>query len=341
MNSSNIAKLKQEPAPIVIYKTDTAVVITNNEEIISAIKELGYTGARTLRSLQEEKSKADQSERFIKWVSNDIIFSVSATLLVFTLGIIFDRIYKWAEKGKRKKELKKYFISQVSKITNSIAAPLMNAYDIVSKNTTINSGIRSTPPKVLSGEIKRVNEVNTNELYLAIKEHDALSVILSQIDLIEQLQNEVERFHFLIRDRSQVLRLEIQKLNELYFCSLRETYSHIRNSEQNESTEQQLEYLNKVFIKHDEEMKGKRALSEFYNEIVRPLQEKIVREKLHIDPNWNKVVEFGKAFSHKYNELADINNEFKDQYEVFHNHLSMAVDKITANLPKLESSNKK
>lgn len=217
----------------------------------------------------------------------------------------------------------------------------MDAYKTVQDNTTVNSGIRSTPPKVLSGEIKRVNEVNTNELHQAIKEHDALSIILSQIDLIEQLQIEVERFHVFLRDRSQVLRFEIQNIIELYFDSLRTAYSHIKAFEQKGEVDSKLEYLNQIFLKNDREMKGKRALSQLYEEIVRPTQEKIVNEKLYVDSYWNKIAEHGKAFSHKYNELADLIEEFKTQYEVFYKMLSNAERTITNSLLDLNQLSNK
>ena len=128
-------------------------------------------------------------------VSNDTIFTVIVTLSVFILGIIVDRLLKLCDRIKKEKDLRTFFLYHLKRTDTSLVVKLKDAYLEYSTTTTIDTGISSTPPQIISSDFQRLLNTNFEELFKAYEKKEVLSKILSRIEFIDKVQIQVNDFH--------------------------------------------------------------------------------------------------------------------------------------------------
>ncbi|MCX8486115.1 MAG: hypothetical protein ORN53_02865, partial [Crocinitomicaceae bacterium] len=111
-------------------------------------------------------------------ISSDTIFTVVVTLSIFIFGITIDRFLKWLDKYRKKEKLKSYFEYHLNKVNEGLIPKLRDGYKKFYFITDVNSGLTSTPPKVLSSDFERILHIDNSELFYAFSDKEVLSKVL-------------------------------------------------------------------------------------------------------------------------------------------------------------------
>ena len=259
---------------------------------------------------QEQGVKKDE-------ISSDTIFTVVVTLSIFIIGIAIDRFLKWLDSNSKRKKLKSYFEYHLKKVNEGLIPKLRDGYKKFYFITDVNSGITSTPPKVLSSDFERILHIDNSELFYAFTDKEVLSKVLGQIDFVSKMQAEVDNFHSLVLGQSTQLREEIKYLSDEYISLLAE-YGEMEKANKDDTST----LFNSSVIYYYKELAGKRKLTVFYKNIIRPIQEHLISSGLHRTHSKAKeIAEKGRKISHVYNELRHRSVEVRIQYRVFSKYM--------------------
>lgn len=276
------------------------------------------------------------NEKTNSMVSNDTIFTVLVTLSVFITGIIIDRLIKSYEKGKNKKRIRKHFVYYKNRISNDLLPRLVEGYKKFYQIISIDAGILKTPPKFLTEDFKRFINLDTKELLFAFNYNKNISEILSLVDYVENLTIANEKYHDSILLTSNDIRTTLSKQVEDYFYLLAE-YTEIEKQSAYYSNDPAWQLINSSIFLYYDEYAGKRTLTKFYKNILRPIQETLIKLKYHkTKPIANKITELGKAISLRYNDLRILTIEVKCEYRFYYKSL----DDICAKLKEYQIEEK-
>lgn len=263
-------------------------------------------------------------------ITYDTIFTVFITLFVFTTGILIDRLIKYYEKKKEKKELRYYFKHFLDIITDKTCPQLIEMYAKVYYTNGINEGIPTTPPKILTDNFTRIRKIHDKELFNAFKDKDSFSKILSNIDFLELIIGEIDSFNKQIRSESDEIKKPLQEDINKYFDILGKYVEHIRvnNPQYDGVTDFHNLVNNSILIYHKQpEMKVK--LTEVYKKIIRPIQEQVVQTNIfRSDPLGYEIAELGKSISLRYSYLKRMTIEFRLAYRQFSRHVKDRQDAL-------------
>lgn len=256
----------------------------------------------------------------------DTIFTVFITLFVFITGILLDRFLKHLDKLKKQKELRNYFKHYLDKITDKTCTQLIEMYNYVYQNNGINEGVPTAPPKILTSDFSRIKKMEDKDLYGAFEDKESLSKLLSNIDFIELMINEINTFHKRIRLESDALRKPLQEKINRYFDALANYIENIRkNDPQYEHRDEFKKLVNDSIIMFHSSQGQKRALKEVYKEIIRPIQRSVVTTNIfRNDPLGFQIAELGKDISVQYNYVKLLTIEFRLSYRRLSGHVKKA-----------------
>ncbi|MCF8322509.1 MAG: hypothetical protein K9I26_05135 [Flavobacterium sp.] len=274
---------------------------------------------------QEKRLKNDE-------ISSDTIFTVVVTLSIFILGIAIDRFVKWLDKNSKKEKLKSYFEYHLIKVNEGLIPKLRDRYKKYYLFTDVDSGLTSTPPKVLSTDFERLLHIDNSELFYTFLDKEILSKVLSQIDFVSKIQSEVDNFHSLVLGQSKQLREEIKILSNEYISLLAE-YAEMEKTNKGAT----YSLINDWVLLYYNELAGKRKLSDFYKKIIRPIQEYLIKSQL-FRTNWKamEIAEKGREISHLYYELRHQSIEVRIQYRVFSNYMNNTSNTLSELIIKLK-----
>jgi len=265
-------------------------------------------------------------------ISTDTIFTVIVTLSIFIIGIIIDRLIKWFDNFLKRKKFKSYFKYHLIKVSTALIPKLRDGYRKFYQITDVNSGITITPPKVLSSDFERLLHIDNSELFHAFKEKDVLSKVLSQLDFVSKIQNEVDNFHAVALNQSGQLREDLKKLADEYI-SLLAKYGEFEKDKKGVTNTL---FTDSVFYYYHE-LAGKRKLTDFYRKIIRPVQEHLVSSGLYkTHPKATEIAEMGRRISHVYGELRHRSVEVRIQYRVFSKYMDETCKNLNELLTKLK-----
>jgi hypothetical protein len=85
--------------------------------------------------------------------------------------------------------------------------------------TNIDSGILTSPPKVLTNIFQRVGRINEQELLDSFKSDDSresISIIINHVEFLGQMPIEIEKYHKHILEQSNIMRLRMQNNTDKY-----------------------------------------------------------------------------------------------------------------------------
>ena len=285
--------------------------------------------------LEEQKNEIENLSKTIEKVASeklwgifsyDTVFTVSVTLLIFTLGIIIDRILKSIDQKQKDKELKRYFKTYIDKIIDRTCPKLIEIYKDFYQNIDINSGIPTSPPKILTGDFERIKNIDDTQLFKAIHEKESLSRLLSHLDFVEKLISEVDDYHQHTREEGDKIRMDLEhKINE-YFNLLANYQDHIRENQPNyEYRDEFHKLVYNLIMKYYTEIANTRQVKKLFREIIRPIQKFAVTSNIfRKDPIAYQITEAGKEISMKYTKLKRVTIDFRLQYREFKNYVEEA-----------------
>ncbi len=273
---------------------------------------------KSIDGLNATISKNSKEDKVLNHFTYDTVFTVVITLSIFILGILIDRIIKRYESFHKRRKLKIYFKYYLDKIIDRYSLRLAEIYKKTYQMTNINTGFSLTPPKILTGDFKRIDNIDDHELFHAINRPDSISAILSHLDYIEKLTFEIENFHIKIRAESDELRKPMQvNLNE-YFNLLAKYVEHVRvNNPQYEHRDEFRNLVNNSIL--SQQQISRVDLKTVYRKIVRPIQKKVVETNIfRLDPIGKEIADMGKVISLEYNYLKSITTTFRLEYRRFY-----------------------
>lgn len=317
-------------------KIDSIKVNSDFSLIVKELDSVKMQNQRDFNKLGQTILISHKKEGFLKFVSNDGLFTTIITILVFSLGVLINIIFKWIKRSKRRKETRVFVKYHLDKIIDSYSTKLHEAYYDFSQNTTIDSGILLTPPKILSNDFQRILHVDSKELFNAIGKKKELSNIVSQVDFLNNLIPEVQAYHDNALKGSNKFREKINDSLNKYVDSLADFVEYERvNTKEYASTEPYIT-INDSIIKFDAEIAGKRELQKFYDEILRPNQEYLVKSDLFRTHDIGKIIaQQGKDLSYLINDLKGLTDEFKNQYSEFSELVKTSFESMKSNTDKI------
>ncbi len=240
------------------------------------------------------------------------------------------------ERKKERKELRTYYKTFLNKIivtTESFSHLYKNFYQSIN----IDSGIPTTPPKILTGNFDRVNRIEDAKLFYAIKEKENLAVLLSNIDYVQKLISEIDNYHTHYLKQSEFLRTPLQEMINNYIDLLSKYTEHVRITNPNYPNCSEFNKLvGDSIMKYYKEISGTRQLKEFYRKILRPVQEYVVETDIfRRDVIASQIAELGKEISHQYNHLKRLVTEFRLDYRKFYKYTVTSKDNLIRERDKI------
>lgn len=302
----------------IIFEQKDSLYIHSNE-----LKELNAHVSEIKHELNKEK------DTFLG-ATYDTAFTVLVTILIFVLGIIIDRIIKYCQDKSELKKLKDYFNNQFSELKNDILPELIKGYRKNYQETiTLDKGLPTTAPKILTNTYDRLSNLESPLLFKTFKNSADFNTAFAQIDLIKKLMTEIDLYHSISLERSSSIKNVIVELDSKYINKLVEYTEFQRNYNPNFANDPTFQLINGKVGFYHQQITGKRSLTKYHKEIIRPIQEYLVRTNLfRTDPICNEICEYGKLFSVKFNDLKRLFIEIRLQYRYFSRILKNSKNKL-------------
>jgi len=150
--------------------------------------------------------------------------------------------------------------------------------------SNIDTGITIIPPITISGDLTRLSEFSSNDLFTAFRtltkndfEKD-LHNILSQIDYLIEQTNIIDKYHNAILKRNDELRNEIQNLIEDYLDLIADSIRDIKRANEQYQQNPFWVYINKMLLDYYRGPNRNNTISYLYNNLLRPMQIELVNK---------------------------------------------------------------
>lgn len=321
-------KPKQNNKTFIIKDT---IIFNQKDSIIiksSDLKELNTQFKEIKHDINNHLNK--EKETFFG-ASYDTVFTVVFTILIFTIGIIIDR---WLKKNQEKKELKgikTYFLNQIQDIKLNILPFLSDAYKkFYQEIISIDKGIPTSPPKLLTNSYKRLLNLETTQLFNSIEDKSDYNTYFGEIDFLDRFTNELNDYHSIVLKRSEIIRNKISILDADYMDLLALFTEFEKNNNQDfDKKNSHYHYIGSFVSLYHSEINGQRNLKKYYKEIIRPVQNYVVSTNLfRTHPIGSKISEKGKSISKHYNELRLLVVEVRLEYRKFKKYIDNSLEKL-------------
>ena len=318
MQKTSKPQIKTVIKDTIILQQNDSIYVHSNE-----LKELNT-------HVSEIKNELNKKEETFLGATYDTAFTVLVTILIFVLGIIIDRIIKHFQDKAELTKLKDYFNNQFNDLKNNILPELIKGYRKNYQETiTLDKGLPTTAPKILTNTYERLSKLESPLLFKTFKNSSDFNTAFAQIDLIKKLMTEIDQYHAISLERSSSIRISLAELDSLYINKL-VTYTEFqRNNNPNFANDPTFQLINGKILYYHQHIAGKRNLTKYYKEIIRPIQEHLVATNLfRTDRLCNEISEYGKLISHKFNDLKRLFIEIRLQYRYFSKILNDSKNKL-------------
>jgi len=262
-------------------------------------------------------------------VGYDTLFTVSATLFVFIVGFLIDRIIKKIGQKNKEKKIRKYFSNNVIKFSKNLLTPLISEYRKFYLEHDIDTGIPLTPPRVLTGEIARISEIDFKEIMESFDYNEEIFKTKQYVEFTGGIINDVEKYHNIVLDKSNIKRDNLQALLEEYIKLMA---SFLEDEKRRNTDYESFDLWNlineKLYFFHTIKSVHKR-LSIFYHEVLRPIQKfLVVTNYFRTHEQAGELAELGRVLSARYYEVRFLTAEVRCEYKKFHHSLNSISEKI-------------
>jgi hypothetical protein len=282
-----------------------------------------------------------KEESFLPFISNDALASTGITLLVFLLGFLVRWVVIYFERKKKRTQIKSFIHFYLKKITTGYNPKIYKAYLDFSTNTTIDSGIVLTPPKILSNDFLRILKMDSKEVFEAFKEKNEITDILGQTEFLNKLLDEVQQFHEKALSRSNELRSDLEIMINDYVETLVEFVDFEKYNTINYKKSQHYLHFNKSILDYYDEIAGTPQIEKFKNDILRVNQAYVVNTDLYTNhPVGNKIAKKGKNLSYLLSNIEIHTNEFKKQYKEFADMVNNSNNSLIGQISKIKWNSK-
>jgi hypothetical protein len=275
--------------------------------------------------------------RLIEFVSNDTLFTLFITLLVFFLGGVVSWLFKRNEQSRKNKETRrfvKYYLDLIVPYVEQIEV----GYKKVSETTTIDTGIDIFSPKVLKNDWRKILSIDAREIYSSFKEKEVINKIIRQLDVIDENVTMCEIYHSLLRQKTDITTEKMQIKYKAFKDSVLNYTEHIRKEKPDDFKNDGVYiFLNESILIHVKDVQDNyRNTSKFYNETLRPILLYLVDSNLfRISQYADNITNEAKLFSDLLFELTKELEDFKKQYADYSTNINKARLSIMNNMDKI------
>lgn len=306
--------------------TDTLKVKNDWEPTVQS---LGDSLNLNIKGIRTELAKNKSEEKLFNYITYDTAFTVVVTIAIFILGFLIDRTVKYVEKRKERKKLRVFYVDNVTSMTEKLFPNVNKLYREFYFAHDIDSGIPMSPPKVLAGDIERLDKIEFDKLYAAFDNKKVLSTVMSQLDFISKAIIEIEIYHKQVYSENQATRTVYQNMVSNYLDLLSDYLLHEQTTNPTHAADRTYILINSLIFVFHSDIAGKRALKRFYKEILRPIQHELVDTRKYATHQVGAVVaKIGKDLSYKYNELRMTSVEVRLQYRYIYFQIKESIDKL-------------
>jgi hypothetical protein len=314
--------------------TDTLKIENNWEPTVQ-----GFSDSlnKNLKDIRSELSKNNNEEKLFNYITYDTAFTVIVTITIFVLGFLIDRAVKYVERRKERTKLRRFYVDNVTSMTEKLFPNVNKLYREFYFVHDIDSGIPMSPPKVLAGDIERLDKIEFGKLYESFSNKKALSIVMSQLDFISKAVIEIEVYHKQVHSENQAARVVYQNMVNNYLDLLSDYLQYEQATNPGHATDRTYILINGLIFTFHSDIAGKRALRRFYKEILRPIQHELVDTRKYATHQIGaSVATLGKDLSYKFNELRMASVEVRLQYRYIYNQIRESIDKLNATLKDLK-----
>ena len=263
-------------------------------------------------------------------VSNDTIFTVVFTLLIFALGILIDRWIKRNNENNELQKLKNYFNNQFDDLKKNIVPELRNGYKKFYQETiSLDKGVPTTAPKILTNTYDRLSNLESPILFKTFKNSSDFNAAFSEIDFIKNLMVVVDDYHSVVVKRSESYKSIFVELDKKYMDKVVEYTEYEKVNNPNFLQDPTYQLLNSKVQYYHQNIVGKRALNDYYKKVIRPIQKQIVNTNLfRTHPVGQEISVLGRDITHQYNHLRILYVDIRSQYRYFTQILNRTISKL-------------
>lgn len=314
--------------------TDTLKIGNNWEPVVQAV---GDSLNKNLKGIRTELSKNNHEEKLFNYITYDTAFTVIVTIGIFVLGFLIDRTVKYFEERSARTKLRRFYVDNVTSMTEKLFPNINKQYREFYFVHDIDSGIPMSPPKVLAGDIERLDKIEFDKLYDSFSNKKALSTVMSHLDFISKAVIEIEIYHKQVHSDNQAARVVYQNMVNSYLDLLSDYLLYERVNNPGHATDRTYILINGLIFFFHSDIAGKRALRRFYKEILRPIQHELVDTRKYATHQVGAAIaKVGKDLSYKFNELRMTSVEVRLQYRYIYNQIKQSIDKLNETLKDLK-----
>lgn len=289
-----------------------------------------------------ELSKAiiatNNDNRFIEFISNDTLFTVIITLIVFLLGEFVKWLFKRNQQLKKNKETRR-FIKYYLDLIIPYAKQVEDGYKKVAEATTINTGLDIFSPKVFKNDWRKILNIDAREIYDSFQEKEQINKIIRQLDVIDENVTMCEMYHHLLRKKTDIFTRKLQKKYKAFKKSVFSYTEQIRKEKPNDYRNDGIYvFLNESMLLHIADVKeNHRNTIKFYTETLRPILIYLVDNDLYRESQYaENITNEANRFSNLIFELTKELEDFKIQYAEYSKNINKARLSIMENLDLID-----
>ncbi len=315
---------------------DSIAVKTDYSLLVDRLESLVIQNQISYSQLEKAIIRIGEKEKLFGLITWDTFFTVLTPILVLLLGFFIERYIKYREKVKRRRDARRYIEYHLKNITEKYTSRLLYLYKNLSKETTIESGIKLTPPEIISSDFQRVLNIDSREIFNSFQESEEISKIISQIELINTQNKRVKDYHSNFRESNN-------KLKELLFNKSKELLEELIHFKDTDS-----EILS-PHVPSPEAIKIGDILTDYYNNRNNDKPIQSLKTKLLSPIIWyvevNEILKVTIRIKRAYNSCIDLHSiiskleaeiiDFKDQYNDFAEVLEMTNKRIKDSMKKI------
>jgi len=262
-------------------------------------------------------------------ISYNTLFTVITTIFVFFLGVLFQKRLERYKRRINLKTIKENFLYLVEILPTRYISPHIEHLRNFYLDSNIDTGVTFTPPITISGDLKRLSEFSSNDLFTAFRtltknnfEKD-LHNILSQIDYLIEQTNIIDKYHNAILLRNTEFRNEIQNLIEEYLDLVANAICDIKKADEQYQQNPFWVYINKMLMDYYIDPNRNNTISYLYKHLLRPMQVELVSKGYDRQINEaEQITLLGKKISTRRFYLRHQTISIKLQYRQFFNETS-------------------
>ena len=313
------------------YSDQSEICIQQNEQLKLLTTEI--------KVINENLEKL-QADKLLGKIGYDTLFAVSAILFVFIVGFLIDRIVKKVIRNIKERKIRKYFCNNVVKFSNNLLTPLRKAYRDFYLEHDIDTGIPLNPPKVLTGEMAKISELDFKDIMESFDYDENIYKTQQFVEFTGGIIGDAEKYHDIVLYKSNVKRENLQKMLEDYIKLM----AIFLEDEQRRNREYESFDLwnlinDKLSYFHTSESAQKR-LSVFYQKILKPIQDLLVTKKYFRKYRLvGEIAEKGRILSDRFYELRYLTTEIRSEYKKFYHSLDNISIKISTMIEKFNKNN--